>query len=697
MWPWTPVPPDGAYSQVNSVCTLCPGGCGISVRKVDNRVVKINGMANHPVNQGGICTLGASGLQLLYGPARIETPIKKVGNRGEGKWVQISWEEALSILTEKLAELRDNAKPHTLACISGVRGDTTSRLLQRFLEVYGSPNFMTIPSVFDSYQIGLKLMQGSEGKIGFDFENSNYILSFGSALIEGWGSPVRMFQASSQWQGNATVVQIDSRLSVTAAKMDKWIPINPGTEADLALGICQVIISENLVDRDFIDLYTQGFSQFKDLVQKEYNPQKVSSITGIDEALIQKLAREFTKASKPIAICGHGEGQTPGSMKQVLAVQALNALVGNINQKGGVWDVAQKVSFQWPDPQLDDIAMAGLKNGRLDGAGSAKFPNSTSMVNRLQKILLEGKPYPINVLITAESDPLYNLSDTETVKKAFDKIPFIVSFSSYINDTALNSDLVLPIHAYLERFEDISNVPGFQKPIVSLSKPVVEPLYNTKNLGDVIIETAKNLGSAVGDAFIWGSYKTCLEQSLGENWGTLHEDVFKIDDTFTPNPFIYATQSGKFEFVSESLADVNIPGNKNQFPLVLIPFDTMRLSAGPIASTPFMLKTVASTVLNGKDSMIEINPQTAKSLGLSEGSNASLTTPAGSAEVKVHLYEGIMPGLVAIARGLGRLNQDVDKYLGGRGVNTNQVIAPVEDPISGLDAAWGIRAKLVKA
>jgi anaerobic selenocysteine-containing dehydrogenase len=117
-WPWTPVPPDGAGTYVDSTCTLCPGGCGISVRKIDDRAVKIEGLQGHPLNDGGICMLGLSGLQLLYGPTRVQAPLKRVGERGQGQWKTISWRQAIGEVAEKLGDLRQRGKPEALACIA---------------------------------------------------------------------------------------------------------------------------------------------------------------------------------------------------------------------------------------------------------------------------------------------------------------------------------------------------------------------------------------------------------------------------------------------------------------------------------------------------------------------------------------------------------------------------------------------------
>ncbi|MFC1829397.1 molybdopterin-dependent oxidoreductase [Thermodesulfobacteriota bacterium] len=290
MWPWTPVPVDGEASYVNSTCTLCPGGCGIAVRKIDERAVKIEGMKGHPVNDGGICLLGLSGLQLLYSPTRIKTPLKKAGERGQGKWKKISWDDAIAEVVQQLDELRSNGESHTVGCISGADRGTVPMLFERFLAAYGSPNMMRTPSFEDSYALSLQLTQGVQGRPGFDFENANFVLSFGSGILDGWGSPVRMFKANGDLgERSGIVVQVEPRLSNTAAKADQWVPIKPGTEADLALGIAHVIINNSLYNVDFVDNMTSGFDAWKQQVMAKYAPEQVEATTGVDQKTISVL------------------------------------------------------------------------------------------------------------------------------------------------------------------------------------------------------------------------------------------------------------------------------------------------------------------------------------------------------------------------------------------------------------------------
>ena len=237
-WPWVPVPPLGAFDHETSVCGLCPGGCGIRVRKVGERAVKIEGRTDYPVNPGGICPLGAGGLQLLYDETiRFTSPMKRVGPRGEGQFLPISWSEALDTLAGRIRDLRDQGRPEALAAVDGNRRNSTSALLvQRLLEAVGSPNYMRMPSIEDAYAQANLLMMGSDGPMAYDLESADFILSFGAALIEGWGAPGRVIDAWGRWHENPKVkapkiVQVESRASNTASKADAWVAARPGTEA----------------------------------------------------------------------------------------------------------------------------------------------------------------------------------------------------------------------------------------------------------------------------------------------------------------------------------------------------------------------------------------------------------------------------------------------------------------------------------
>lgn len=699
-WPWTPVPEKGEITYANSTCTLCPGGCGITVRKAGERVVKIEGRQGHPVNDGGICTLGSAGIQLLYAQTRVQNPMKKVN----GSWRVISWEDALAEVVAVLTDLRSKELAHTVAIVADTDRGTVAELFNRFLAAYGSPNFIRTPSIQDSYELSLYLTLGVRAMAGFDLSQSDFVLSFGSGVIEGWQSPVYMFRSrSSLVVNNGRMVQVEPRLSKTAAKSDEWVAVNPGTEGALALGIAHEIIKKNLYDQEFINNYASGFAAYEKRIIDGYPPEIVSKMTGLTAETISELAKKFAGAERPLAICGRGRGSDPGSLQEFLAVQCLNALAGNMNRPGGLVAVPEPDYIHWPDVERDEVAARGAQQERADGAGSEDFPLARYLLTRLPEVVSSGQESPIQALFVANYNPVYSLPDTQAVVKAFEKIPFVVSFSSVMDETAASADLILPNHLYLERYEDVAAARGFPKPIIGLVQPVVGPLFNTRHTGDVIIQIAQAMEPQIAEAFPWESYDACLEETLGDIWDTLTEEGYWLDEEFTAPDWnqMFETDSSKFEFVNTEIDGlpgynpVKAEGDETHYPLVLIPYDSMRLNTGDVASPPFMVKVVEDTILQGNDVLVEVNPATAKQLGLKQGGFATLATPEGEARVRVYLFEGIMPGVVALVRGLG--HTAFDRYLAGKGVNYNALSVALEDAATGHNAAWGIRARLSRA
>nr|HID58665.1 molybdopterin oxidoreductase [Desulfobacterales bacterium] len=727
-WPWTPVPPEGKVTYAHTACTLCPGGCGITVRKVEDRAIKIEGREDHPVNRGGICILGLAGLQLLYGPSRIKSPLKRTGNRGSGRWEKISWEEGISELSSKLSELRRNGEAHTAACILGSDRGTTGHLFSRFFTAYGSPNVIRTPSIQDTYEITLALMHGVEGgTIAYDLERADFIISFSSGLVEGWGSPVRTIMTNSLWKGDpskqrARVVQVETRLSNTAAKADEWLPIRPGTDAALAMGLAHVIITKGIYDKRFVNKFCFGFEDwtdksgkthmgFKRLALEQYSPQRVSDITGISASKIVALGQAFAKATHPLAVCGRGKGSTAGSVYEFMAIHALNALVGNINRRGGVFQLRESDITQWPTVKKDAIAVRCGKMPRIDGAGTDQYPLARHLLNRFPEVINTGKGYPIKVLLVHDANPIYTMPDSKAVEEAFSRIPFIVSFSSYMDETAKYADLILPNHTYLERWEDVPTPIGIPTPVLSLARPVVKPQFDTRHVGDVLITLARTLGGTIAESFKWDDYETLLKDTMGNRWNALKDKGFLEDRTYgeASSAPTFSTSSGKFEFYATRLSRTGIKikndieclphyepispmGDSSTYPLILIPYESIRIADGAIGNPPFLTKTLEDTVLRKDDLFVEINPRTAMKYGFSELQYAMIRTPRGKIKVRLHLYDGIMPGILAMPKGLG--HSAYDRFIKGKGVNFNTVMASAEEPVSGLDATWGIRAKL---
>jgi menaquinone reductase, molybdopterin-binding-like subunit len=772
--PWVPVPPVGEFTYARSVCMLCPGGCGIKVRKVDERAVKIEGRTDYPVNPGGICPLGMGGLQLLYNEnIRFTGPMKRVGARGTEAFQAISWDEALDILAERISGLRDKGNIWALAAIDGNHGGSTmSVMIERFLKTLGSPNYMRMQTSQDTCETSAYILTGNRGIVGYDLENADYILSFGSGLLEGWGAPGRVLNAWGLWKsGNLRdsvhIVQVEPRASNTASRADSWFPVKPGTEAALALGIAHVIIKENLYNSDFVEKYSFGFYDFKaadgvdhkgfkTLVLEKYSPEKVSQITGMDPNEIQLLARHFASASAPLAICGRGKGALYGSLYESMAVLALNALVGGINRKGGIF-INEPVSLAaLPVLEPDVSAKTALDKGRIDKASSASFPFSQSLFNNLAESVLKESESPIDTMLVFSANPAFTVPEAGDFKKTLEKIPFIVSFSPYRDETAMLADLILPDHTYLEKIDDITSPVGLQYTLYGVSAPVVKPLYETKHAGDTLIELAKKIGGAAGDAFPWPDYEQVLKaraqglneikagltsydgsslpwQSSGSAVSPSYSDFDQMWEEITENGLWYQqsdtsrdtekpfkTQSGKFEFYSSLIAssfkgiDTEALGMKasgdeiciphfedttsdadDSFPLRMYPYELINLASGWIPNPPYLNKTLLDDQLKKDQSFVDINPDTAEQSGIRQGDSVFIESPRGKVQALVNIFKGAMPGIVFMPLGFG--HSAYDDFLRGKGVNPNEIIYGGRDPLSGQTIWWDTPVRIIKA
>jgi menaquinone reductase, molybdopterin-binding-like subunit len=784
-WPWVPVPPRGEFKTVDSVCTLCSGGCGIRVRKVDDRAVKIEGRTDYPVNPGGICPLGSGGLQLLYNESiRFTGPMKRVGPRGAGVFMNISWDEALDTLAGRISTLRKEGRPEALAAVDGNRMQSTvSVLVERLMYAVGTPNYERIPTIEDTYRTANFLMQGTYGPMAYDLENADYVLSFDAGLLEGWGAPGRVINAWALWHSHpvkrsAKIVQVESRASNTASKADQWVAARPGTEGALALGLAHVLIKQGLYDTEFVNNHTFGFNDwqspdgtrhmgFKAMVLKNYSPSRVAQITAVEEKTIVGLAEDFARAKAPLAISGKGSGYLNGRLFDSMAVQSLNALAGNINKAGGALVHNPLPLGSLPEMNLDAIAQEGLRKGRLDQALTASNPFTPSLINNFAETILASPSSPINTLLVFSANPAFTLPDAGAFQEALEKIPYIVSFSPYRDETALMADLILPDHTYLEKRDDVIWPTGLQYPLYGLTKPVVDPVYDTRSTGETLLQLAKKIGGPVASAFPWKSYEEVLKvrarglfdadagltryDPTTPAWKQLaegkdltpdyknFEEMWKSMESgglwYRPaHPFknwdtIFTTPTGKYEFRStrletavhefagggsepEALKKMGIqltgdeaymphyePGisevDRTEYPLVMVPYQIINLSAGWTPSPPFVFKTLFIDQLNKTKSYAVLHPRTAAEYQLKEGQWVHVESAAGKVRVGVTLFEGAMPGFVYLLSGLG--HTAYDEFIRGKGVNPNRVVSATRDPLTGYPIWWETPVKLTKA
>src|SRR5215831_16001408 len=345
-----------------SLCTVCPAGCGMMVRIVDGEAEvvrngqlgiinmglakKLEGNPKHPVNRGKLCARGQAGLQITYHPDRVRTPLKRSGQRGSGVFHTIGWEAALSEIVVKLQEIRSRGRANSIRFLTDrVRG-RRRELINNFLGSIGAPPALEFDPLDEPVLRRANLLDfGRPVMPSFDFARSNYVISFGADFLGAWNSPVAQSIGYGEMRrgrpGNrGKFVQVEQRMSQTGANADEWVPVKPGTEGVLALGIANAIMKSGVKkpgdaghSGSLIDGWMAGLI--------EYTPAEVEKKTGVAAARIERLAKEFAEQRPALAIiAGPAVAQTNG-MFNALAVNALNALMGSVETPGGVWFTPQ--------------------------------------------------------------------------------------------------------------------------------------------------------------------------------------------------------------------------------------------------------------------------------------------------------------------------------------------------------------------
>ena len=747
--------PRGPEAWSLGVCSLCPSGCGLRVRTIGKRAVKIEGNPLHPVNHGGLCPRGLAGLQLLYHPDRLRAPQKNVGSRDAPQWKEISWDEAINTVVERLGELKGRDQAHRMVFVGGRCGHLRSRLFQRFLRAYGSPNYLRPPSGLDGAQLAVYLQQGVSQGVAYDLEATRYLLSFGANLLEGWGSPVSTMRAFGNWRDAAAgrrtkFVQIDPRFSLTAARADEWVALRPGTEAALALGIAYVLITEGLYDAHFVSEQTYGFEDWRDargrthlgfrtLVLSEYRLNEVAALTQIPVETILRLAREFGHNRPALAIGGSQSSTLTGDAYTAMAVHSLNALMGSLEVPGGML-----LRPELPGDEKPRSRRRGGLPASVGKDGDALLPWAD--LAQLPDAVLAGKPYPVEAVLVHGFDPVFSLPNGEQFAQALKRVPFVVSFSPFLDETAACADLILPDHTGLEKWQEAASPPTFPFLVQSVSPPVVEPVHQTRDAADVMLEIAHELGGDVAAALPQPTFEEFLRAQveaifaaragytfttrLEEVWNRLlersgwwapaystaeqlWEQMKEKGGWYEPTYYygewrrVLRTPSRRFEFCSQRLArwaarhkelaaavgvepgddrlclphQPRLPESPPEFPLLLIPVEVLALAGGNGAHLPYLQQIAGPHVFEHWESWLEMNPDTARELGLADRDWIWVESPRARARVKLRLYAGARPGVVHLPLGYGRTK---GSDWGRRGVNPLSLIENKREPLAGL-------------
>lgn len=658
--PYVVTPEDytpGVASWYKTVCRQCSAGCGIEVRIREGRAKKIEGNPMHPVSQGRSCALGQSALNGLYNPDRLREPQQGQGERGSGSFAPIAWEQGYTFVAERLAALRRSGNGGRVCLLTGTTGGHMHDLLETFMTGIGSDRYLqydfTMP---ENLLAANKATYGRAELPYYDIANTDFLLSFGADYLSHWLSPVHhsigygnLRQGADRTRGHVT--QVEARMSLSGANADQWLPAKPGSEGLIALAIARQI---------------SGAAELSG-----YTVKRAAAASGLEEKAIRQLANDFAAADKPLAIAGGCATHASNGMANATAINILNSVAG-----GAV--------VGNPDPVIG----AGAANRRAGFADMKKF-------------IADMQAGRIEVLIIADTNPVYSLPETLGLRAAIESVPLVVAMSSYIDETSVMADIILTPHSALESWGDDAPQPGVGLSAASIAQPVVTPLHDTRAMGDIIIELGRRLGNDVARILPWDNTYDYLrarwQEIYTERAGALDGLSFEQFWNNVLQAGVWAEQRQGPE-LSAPVAAVLDPGVPVQpggeYPFYFQPYISPAFLDGRAANLPWQQELPDPLTGVVYNSWIELNPQTASNMGLSTGDVVEVRSASGSLQAPVVVFPAVRPDVVAMPIGQG--HENYGRYASKRGANPLAILNDTADRDSGA-LAWSATTVSIKA
>ncbi len=683
-----------------SICPLCSAGCGVLVRIMEGEAEvirngqlglikmglakKLEGNPQHPVNQGKLCVRGQAALQVTYHPDRIANPLKRSGERGSGQFQEISWDDAIAELVSQMNALAAANDQKSLGFLTRPLRGQRQRLVAEFLSRFGAP------AALDFEVLGEDVMRranarsfGYDQLSTFDLAQSRYVLTLGADFLGTWNSPVSQSVGYGEMrQGRpgirATFVQVEPRMSQTGANADEWVPIKPGTEGVLALGLAHVIMAARLFPAAAAGRAGAQVAGWANGLPA-YTPQEVERITGIAAARVERLAREFAEQRPSVAIIGGAPLAHTNGTFNALAVNALNALVGSIGQPGGVYFT--------PRANVGGAQAGTAQAGRT--------------IDKVAAEILATERSPIQLLMLGEANPVFGTPPAWRVKEALAKIPYIVSFGNFLDETSSLSDLILPDHSFLESWVDDVPESGAMVAVASLAPPAMRPLHQTRAMPDVLLDLGRRLTPAI--ELPWQNYQAMLQAAFSTlpappaPAGEEPADVWRTAQAqggwwgeVAARPAAAAAQGQAPAAYTEAQFD----GAAAEYPYHFLPYASQQFLDGSLAHLPWLQELPDVLTSAMWSSWVEINTQTASQLGIVQGDLVEVGSGQGTLRAPVFVSPAIAPDVIAMPVGQG--HETFTRYASGRGANPISILAPVLEAETGSLAWAATRVRVSK-
>ncbi len=688
------------------LCGICPSGCGIEITMEGERLHRIKPMEGHPL--GIVCTRGTHAKEIVYSPDRIEFPMKRIGNRGEGKLERVSWEEAFELSAGLIKEVVEKYGPETMAIYSGRGGFEESlrdiftvgghdHICLNFLFPLGSPNTFSCSSLCNnSHRVlaPVSTFGTSYDHLFPDFERSDRIVVWGSNPATD-SPPTNLKRILEAKERGAKIIVIDPLKTYTAEKADEWVGIRPGTDGALALGMAHVIMEKGLYDTAFADDWTHGLREFNEYV-KGFTPEKVEKITWVKAKKIEDLAEEFAK-EKTSLLLHTGLEYTNSGVQNIRAILIFWALAGNLDRPGGL-------VFRMPQ-------VSPTRRNRIDppqgkpAIGLDRHPfycdlNRSGHFMEMPRAILKGDPYPVKGLMVLGGSIITAFPNPEEWRRSFETLDCLVVIDRFLTNEAFYADVVLPATTMFE-ITSYKRYPGH----LSFRERIVTPVGEARNDYLILAELAKVLG--YGDRYPQ-SEEAMLKFAFSKSPVSLEALKSKPEGLSLPSPPMvyekykkgllrkdktpgFETPSGKFEISSTLLRQygynplpiyqeptegpIGSPEVAKEFPLVLTTGTRIQSAfRSQHLNIPGLLK------LQDKPNIL-IHPEDANLRGIRDADRVWVKTKRGKILFYAKVTDRITRGVIEANMGGGGPLQPKE----WREANVNEFTDPENrDPISGF-------------
>jgi anaerobic selenocysteine-containing dehydrogenase len=715
--------------EVNVVCSSCDIGCPLVAEVENNKVVNVR-THDHPALKDYICMKGALAHKGFNHPDRIQKPLKRVGERGSGKWQEVSWEEAMDDIAARLKTVVAQYGPEALAVATSQWNTSVDNGMgRRFMNLLGSPNWIS----------GVALCAGNTSAVNRmvygwfpqpDYSKTQCIVLFGHNPGQHRWAPVHHKIVRAQEKG-AKLIVLDPRRSECAERADIWLPLRPGTDAAMCLGWLNVIIEEQLYDKNFVENWTVGFEALCERV-KEYPVDKVAEITGVDADLIREAARMYATATPGIIPWTPITDQQLNSTSAIRLHSILRAVTGSLDVPGGeVLHGFHPSIISEDELEMHEALSQTQKDKQLGAADHPAFTyrgmeplreptervwgkpyanlitgNFMAVPSATFRAMADADPYPVKAFISLGNNSLLGYSNMDLLMRAMDNQDLVVVHEHIMTPTAQMADYVLPGDSWLER-PQLYDALGWVSTI-GISNQAAEPPGECKSVFHFWRELALRMGFE--EHFPWQSLEQLYDYRLSP-LGVSYQDFAANNMAHGPKLAFkkyektgFATPSGKVELSSSVLEGFGFD-----------PLPSYREAPGPCEQYPLMLfmgvrddeyfqtghRHIPELRERKPEPTIYLNPETATELALTATDWVSVTTKGGSVAGLVEIREDMPAGLVRVPHGWWKPEtQQGREHLSGALIYSDSLITIDEpeyrDPEQGIPHLRGIPCRIEK-